>query len=844
MALVYRTIYQGNFCTVNDAETNNTVYLQKRMDSGLPIPTPIEIEFTGDEPVILEYSDKGDYKLNGINGLGCTINLIAKDSFELSSLYTADEREWKVTVAGLLVFEGFLIPDSCSEPFANKPYPITIQDTDAIGTLEDIPFAESNGVTYKGFKSDINILNLCLAKTGLSLEMLVGVNTYEATMSTSLSPLEQNYIDCARFLDADGSPFGCLTVIESILNRWSARLHQFNGYWQIINVLEKSRGNVKAWEYTPIGESNSFKTLGNSIIAGGQNRTLRPADGVNETAKGFKSSTAYYQYGYPSNQLYNGDFNIAVPPALPTGWVVSGSATGASEYRINPETGLPTPDVIFKIFQNGVSNAGYFYNDTVVQIRKNQKATINFAMKIPAMGAGPDSDRYLDILIKDNLGKYYTADGWGATFGYYRITYRRSDFIGQVNVSFDVNLQDTDYQMTLGLKAITYVLSGTTIYMETQYNDVSVRPQTVSSLTTPSFGLFNRQTVVADQTYTKDPIRLLHGDELNTQRTSRILINNSTVPTTWKRDSITEATELLRIVSNTELRLHQRPYNTFEAKFVGTGLIDINTLLTIDLLSASSWIFLSGKFDLKTGYHTLRFAETLVDDPSYSDSNLLEDYGGEKDKNGVSVGQPSTAPPNPGGAISGGGASAATLVEVQAGTIADKYVSPLTLNVGNGDKQLVKRMPAAGSFAAGGIQLGAFTGTDIRPYNGGADIAYSSGLTGAGAHNFFTNNGTLAFRIDALGFASMPLMKSGLTSPTQSGTKHNLTIDADGLIGHEIAPTKASESEVITGSDDAKFVTPLRLKKLGTTEVTVSLKIPTKNSGGTVTGTAEIYIEV
>lgn len=695
MANVYNTIYRGNFCSPSGED--NVIEFKQRMSDALPVPVPSDIIFSGhnDQPVIIEYLNKSDYKQEPINGCGCTINIKAIGDFELKSLYTADEREWLVVVTGDKNFTGYLIPDSCSEPYQSKPYDVSVQATDALGTLEDIPFQKTDSVKYKGFYSDVELLRICLEKTGLKLPMLIGINTYEVTMNRALPSLQQTFRDTARYLDADGNPFSCLEVIRAILEHWSARLHQFNNHWQIVNVLEKSRGNVKAWRFTAEGTANGFVTLGNVVIAGGIDRDIQPSSATNETVKGFKLSTAYYQYGYPTNALLNGDFDIATPPALPANWVGVAGGTGHSETRIDQTTSLPTSDHYLVIDSNG-GGGGFIYNNTAVQARANQKVVISFDLEAKdAFTSSIGVYRYLGVRLTDNLGKSYTVEnGWISGVDFYVIQYRGTEFSNALRVSFELIQQPTDYQLNIGIQGVSDVGSG---FWSTKINNVSVQPQTVSGQTAPPLGVFNRETLNAAQTYKKDPILLLHGDEPNDQRTSRISIGSDTIitpPTFWERADIVEPISglperqsLLHIVANSELRNHQRPYQIFNGTFIGYGDVDINTILKIDLLSPTGWIFMSGSFDIKTGEHELRFAEVLLDEPNYVEEFAVEDYGTEKGKQGFSVGQPDSVSTPPGGSYidTAGFALAsdipvkASAVETQAGTNDDKFITPFKL---------------------------------------------------------------------------------------------------------------------------------------------------------------------
>lgn len=687
MPNVYNTIYKGDFC--DKAGDDIFIEFKRRMLDTDPAPTIIPIIFAGegDEPVTINFLNKGEYKLEAVNGSSISINIKAIDSFELSSLYTGDEREWLVVVSGAWNHQGWLIPDSCIEPFESKPYDVSVEATDSLGTLKDVAFLKADGTKYRGFISDLDVLRFALEKTGLSLPFIIGVNTFEAQMVNTNSPLAQSFINCARFIDSDGNAFSCHEVIRSIMARYSSRLFQFNGYWQVVNVLEQSQGVVDAFEYSELGVLIGTTTIGNTITGGGQDREIRPV-GSTSFAKAYASSTAYYQYGYGGNTLPNGNMDIwtSKPVGLPDGWVVQNGAVAHTEIRLD-QNGNPTTDYYVVIDSSG--ETGFLGQTDPVLVRAQETTTVTFDLLCPtAPGGASLVFLYLGVLIHDGAGNYFTNNnGWQPGFQFYVIQYRSGDFgERQVSVNFKVNAREADYDLYFGVQSIQGASSGD---YPTFINNVQVVPAVNSDQSKPPVGLFNRQKSLAPQTFTPEPVLLLHGDEPNEKRTSQISIGlpppvNFTE--SWTRNGITETSSLLEIVANTELRLHSRPYRIFEAEFIGYGIIDINTLLTVDLL-VGNYIFLSGTFDLKRSIHTLRFAETLIDDIPHT-TEIKEDYGSEKDKNGVSVGVPSgvNAPASGNSNILLSDYAKitdlpekASATETQNGTNDDKFVTPFKL---------------------------------------------------------------------------------------------------------------------------------------------------------------------
>lgn len=635
----YRSKYEGSFC---DKRGNNIIitFYQNVPVASIAFPV-IPIQFAGEQdgPVVIDYADNGDYKLTPVNGSKCEIRIKAEGDFELSSMYTADEKEWRVVISGAWKWSGYLIPDSCIEPFASKPYDVSVSASDALGLLKDAPFQRDDLTKYKGYYSDKEILRLCLLKTGLSLKMLVAVNTYESLMNSSSekSPLGQAFADTEPFLNEDGTAMDCYTVMESILRRWSARLHQFNGVWQIVNVMEKSLDAVNAFQFNEDGFADgSTIQLGNFVRVGGQDRSIRPV-GDTSFAKAFKQSEAYYKYGYIANTLFNGDMDIWTdkPTGLPDGWSMNGGTTGTTLTRY--QNGFPTSDYYVEIGTNGT---GGLIHDTPVQIRQYDFPTISFDLLTETGSYGFDRDRYISVFISNGDGMWFTEDGWKNTNRAYVIKRDGGDFLKQQKVEIKVDPFDSDYLMNINILAVG-VVSG--LHFKTYINNIVINAGSGLSKDKNSIGESNLQVLLSKQTFIPERLEILHSDDSNYTRTSGIRINSTTdffplvnpesspFSSSWKRSGITEYIPLLSMISNTELRLHQRAYRIIDFDYNtdwSTGsleVIDVNTLLAVDLLDGY-FIFLSGSFDLKSGIPRLKFAQVLTEEVMVNET-LKMDYG-------------------------------------------------------------------------------------------------------------------------------------------------------------------------------------------------------------------------
>lgn len=631
-AMVYKDFYHGEICDKNGDTIN--VDIKRRLRAGDPDPDVKNIIFGGEEPIAINYKEDGDYKQHAIIGSEAILKIKAVNGFQLSSIYTESETEWQVNISGAWNWVGFVIPDSCSEPYVSEPYDVEIQATDRTGTLKTVDFQNDDLTKIDGTYSDQEMLRIALEKTGLQLPMVVAVNTREATMNTFGSngcPLAKCFISGKAFINADGVSDKTYDVIESIIDRWSSRLLQWDGKWHIINVLELSKGTIPSTLFLSNGDYSNALTIGNAVNAGGIDRAIQP-QGEHYTAKGIKSSTVRYDYGYISSGLYNGNFDIwtTKPSGLPDGWSAVGITATGETRQVD---GVDTTDNYITITNS--SGTGYVENTSSVQIRSGERSTINFDYLSIGARTAVLQDLYVRIIIHDTTNdRYFTPYGWqaapgGGAFRTYNIRKVYNDFFSQLAANIDVDAQDGDFQITIAFMAIW---NGSSTYFDISINNCNITQGVTNALVKPGIGLENKQTSRKNINYTRESIKIKHGEEpLDTQKTSGIVIETTTgagPSSSWKRAGYTEDRSLYYIIANSELINHQRPYSVFNGVFWNAYKEDLGalTLLSIDRLVGKKFIFLSGTFLLKEGHHKLRYAEALTDDPFLYDEQQYEVY--------------------------------------------------------------------------------------------------------------------------------------------------------------------------------------------------------------------------
>jgi hypothetical protein len=636
-ALVYKDFYHGEICDKNGDTIN--IDIKRLLRAGDPDPVVADIIFSGEDPISVDYKDDGEYKQSPVIGSECVLRIKAVNGFQLSSLYTESETEWQVVLSGAWNWSGFVIPDSCSEPYSSEPYDVEIQATDRTGTLKDVLFQRDDLTNYIETYTDQEFLRLALLKTGLNLKMITAVTTREESMSTfgsNQSPLIRVYINGNGFINEDGVPVSTYEVVRSIVDRWSCRLFQWDGVWYLVNVLEQSFGTIAGTLFNEDGSYNSDVTVGNTVFAGGVDRDTQPV-GTMSIAKGMKSSLVRYKYGYFSNEFYNGNFDIWTtnPTGLPDSWSAQGGVTVTTGTR--QVDGVDTTDHYIIIADD--SATGYAQNDTSAQVRATDKATISFDWYAPSAWNALGQYAYIQAIIYDVTNdRYFTGDGWTAptVFGTFDVRYNRADLQSQVTTSIDIPGQDADYQLQFGIRNLDNRASYGADRYELQVNNTTISTGISNAVIKPGIGIEHKQTSYRNINYTRDAIEILHNDEpLDTQRTSGIVIDTDLgagAGSVWYRPVYVGEEfldrSLLFIIANSQLINHQKPYSIFEGVFMNAYRADVTplSLISMDLIDDKQFIFLSGTFHLKEGHHDLKIAEALSETVSLKSIEQVEIY--------------------------------------------------------------------------------------------------------------------------------------------------------------------------------------------------------------------------
>lgn len=219
-------------------------------------PDPEYVENWG-SPVIMDYKSDGDDKNPRFAPCEVTLNLLSGPNFSLQDLYTEDEREFQVEITRErdgepeTIFKGYLIPDSCQEPFIRAPYEVSIKATDGIGALKSVTYSipVSSDLTVK--QRIIDVIAFALAPTNLNLNIRTVCNVYETVMANGIDddPLAQAFVSPFRLAGDNGAIMNCYDVLDAICTLFKACLCQENGEWVFKRRSEYAQNKARSRVY-------------------------------------------------------------------------------------------------------------------------------------------------------------------------------------------------------------------------------------------------------------------------------------------------------------------------------------------------------------------------------------------------------------------------------------------------------------------------------------------------------------------------------------------------------------------------------------------------------------------
>lgn len=238
----------------------------------------IEQDYTGDvydltggsSPVIVSWrNESNEDPFTPVIPSELQVNIISETDQQFLEFITYDERQYKgkfyeyVSGAYTLKWVGWMLPMSHTEQYYTESnYPIDFSFVD-FGGLSDKPFVTSGGTIFEDKLSFLLGIRACLYHTGINMEIYESANIYTSTMDSSEadSPLTQMFFDPKVYLDDDGEPMDCRTVLDSLLTNIGCRIYQSDGRWNIELITEKLASSVLTRKYDFNGVYYGYENL-------------------------------------------------------------------------------------------------------------------------------------------------------------------------------------------------------------------------------------------------------------------------------------------------------------------------------------------------------------------------------------------------------------------------------------------------------------------------------------------------------------------------------------------------------------------------------------------------------
>ena len=372
----------------NNDSDNFIIYVKKKSYTG-----EVENVTCGNAPLVINY-DKGKSKIsdlyNTVKGSNAQIKLLADTNNQFDELFAINERDLKVSIYKntVIFWEGYIIPNAYQEPYKSI-YTISFTAVDGLGTLRTKDFKGTG--YYSGWKSELEVLQICLNKLDLKLNICDGINVKETTM-TDGGTLNQAYINLDKYSETKSGEtqvWNCYDVINDVLLKYGAYIKQIDNEWCILN--KQTTYDLWCYDYALTyiekREETGYKTLTNDTGS----LYFINADAVRELYPAFQKFSIKQDYGL-THIIKNWNFeNWTVINTVNTIDIWGGDATYSRE---NDQIRILGKTV------ETISECTYIQsadNDILIDADANLKIKIKFT--IPLFTPGTTLDEYHELPI-------------------------------------------------------------------------------------------------------------------------------------------------------------------------------------------------------------------------------------------------------------------------------------------------------------------------------------------------------------------------------------------------------------------------------------------------------------
>lgn len=590
MAIKYRIAY-------NDVEGNEyDITIESDSYSGLEVPVGGKARLQLPETKVLD----------PIKGAALRLELDADSGQDFSDLYTEEERVWLVRMTrntNLTLFVGWVDPEGVFEDYVQQEWVISLDVNGGLGLLKNLRFVDDNGFPFYGRQSALQIIANCLARTELGLRIRSAVDIYPVGFSIGSGalrndPLANIYFNVDRYVRDDGETIqDCHEVLSSVLKVFGAVITQENARWIIYRPESALEFNQLTFlEYEPDG------TAVPAAFGGGQARF----------PKNFRIQTGSFSAGHTPH-LCNENQQIFRKKSL-------------ASFRVNYKHGLDESLVnnpYFKSLDGSTYPSWQIVDPGFVEIPDDRLGVrIN----------GGNNTNVLAVQSTDPIS-VATGDTFVLTLKW-KTSFRIAAFVGLVievqlggqylTLVDPENVLFNEFQGQWGGTPGNIILAGSPNGSEKRVF-VPECPSTGSiqvRIYTPFFQVDwvdideiqlapTSQNVIEGQVYTStnpdsrssrvdDVLEVENGDNPSFKYYGTIVGEDQETPTTlWTREGHEDNVELLRILAENYMRMHQQVQMEFSGDFY--GFLYPTNILAIDNLQN----FIVTAYDFDTAENTI-----------------------------------------------------------------------------------------------------------------------------------------------------------------------------------------------------------------------------------------------
>ncbi len=383
-----------------------------------------------DEPIliggycVLDYP-KIDNIYQVIRGSGMRVTLEASASLTLEDLYENGEKQNPVTLSreGVVIFRGFIDPAGLFEDLVNDEWEVTLDCVDGLALLEDLSYVNDNGAPFTGVLSDLEVINNCLKRTGVTLEdgtqpeLITSINTRYEPRNLNLDPINVVHSNQERFYKDDGETImSCKEVLESTLRKYGGCIMQTNGKWSIFSFYELLSNDrlfttykngvfvsseITNYEYQDIVTFNGTNTDDVHWVNGNQRKEITPPVGA---------VRVNYKYGFVNSLVKNPTFE--------------NDGTSIDQWTILEPTGLTLENERYISITSDVTQSSMVQSNTF-DVSENERLKISVTYNL---GEGINSQvpktkcffRFGVVLENQNNTYWLGSSGnWGTSSNFY-----------------------------------------------------------------------------------------------------------------------------------------------------------------------------------------------------------------------------------------------------------------------------------------------------------------------------------------------------------------------------------------------------------------------------------------